>query len=201
MLYYFQQMEMDEEASALQSRISAPQPPAEPTEPAASPAPALAPDAEPEAAPVAPPAPVARPEPVIAPELPRLIVPGRVTSVYGPRPARPAGAPVFHGGTDIAAPAGTAISAPGAGTVIHAEMGYNGSARWGNTVEIDHGDGWSTVYAHLDTIGVTPGQSLAPGQRIGAVGMTGAATGPHVHVELHFNGERVDPAGYLAGLD
>jgi len=203
MLYYFQQMDMVEEASALQSSISAPQPPAVPVEPTAPTAPTASPPPSPapEAAPAVPPAPVARPEPAIAPELPRSIVPGRVTSTYGPRPAQPAGAPVFHGGTDIAAPTGTAISAPGAGTVIHAAMGYRGSERWGNTVEIDHGNGWSTVYAHLDAIGVAPGQSVAPGQQIGTVGTTGAATGPHVHVELHLNGERVDPAGYLAGLD
>lgn len=128
-------------------------------------------------------------------------MPGRVTSAYGPRPAQPAGAPVFHGGTDIAAPTGTAIAAPGAGTVTHAEMGYNGSDRWGNTVEINHGNGWSTLYAHLDAITVAPGQAIAAGQQIGTVGMTGVATGPHVHVELHHDGERVDPSDYLSGLD
>ncbi|WP_417478191.1 peptidoglycan DD-metalloendopeptidase family protein [Maricaulis sp.] len=191
-LAHLQQSGMNVEASTSAAVIAAPVgPEAAAWQNASSPA----------QAPIPPAAPAAAPQPANAPDMSGAIVPGRVTSAYGPRPARPAGSPVFHGGTDIAAPAGTLISAPGAGTVIHAQMGYQGSERWGNTVEIDHGDGWSTVYAHLETIGVTPGQSLAPGQRIGAVGSTGAATGPHVHVELHFNGERVDPAGYLAGLD
>ena len=193
MLFYFQQMGMDAEAAALEPLISVDAPAATPRHKLASPAPTPAPILAPE--------PAAIPQPAVAPNLTRSILSGRVTSTYGPRPAQPAGAPVFHGGTDIAAPSGTAISAPGAGTVIHAAMGYRGSERWGNTVEIDHGDGWSTVYAHLDAIGVAPGQSLAPGEQIGTVGMTGAATGPHVHVELHLNGERVNPAGYLTGLD
>ncbi|WP_417485017.1 peptidoglycan DD-metalloendopeptidase family protein [Maricaulis salignorans] len=191
MLFYFQQMGMDAEASALEALIAAPVAPAATPRQKVSTSPA----------PVAAAAPAATPQPVAAPDLSGSIVTGRITSAYGPRPARPAGSSVFHGGTDIAASTGTAISAPGAGTVVHAEMGYNGSERWGNTVEIDHGDGWSTVYAHLDAIGVASGQSVAPGQQIGTVGTTGASTGPHVHVELHFNGERVDPAGYLAGLD
>lgn len=184
MLFYFQQMGMDEQARTLQAQLDTP------AAPVAAPAPAATP-AE---------APIARPQPATTPDLPRVTVPGRVTSAYGPRPAQPAGSPAFHGGIDIAAASGTTIAAPGGGTVIHAAMGYNGSERWGNTVEIDHGDGWSTLYAHLDEIDVEPGQSLAAGQRIGTVGATGVATGPHVHVELHYNGERVDPADYLTGL-
>ena len=159
-------------------------------------------------APVAPVEPVAprrekRLDPAVAqaPDLPRSIVRGRITSAYGARPAQPAGAAPFHGGTDIAAPTGTAIVAPGAGTVIHAAMGYQGSDRWGNTIEIDHGNGWSTVYAHLDAINVATGQTLSAGDQIGTVGTTGASTGPHVHVELHHAGERVDPADHMAGLD
>ena len=127
MMLYFQQLEMDAEASALEALIAAP------VAPAAAPRQKMSPSAP---APAAAVAPAARPQPATAPDLPRSIVPGRVTSAYGSRPAQPAGAPVFHGGTDIAAPSGTAISAPGAGTVIHAAMGYNGSDRWGNTVEI-----------------------------------------------------------------
>ncbi|SDM25078.1 M23/M56 family metallopeptidase [Maricaulis salignorans] len=192
MLAHRLQSGMNVEASTSAALIAEPvAPEVAPRQKASSPSPA----------PVAAAAPAATPQPVAAPDLSGSIVTGRITSAYGPRPARPAGSPVFHGGTDIAASTGTAISAPGAGTVVHAEMGYNGSERWGNTVEIDHGDGWSTVYAHLDAIGVASGQSVAPGQQIGTVGTTGASTGPHVHVELHFNGERVDPAGYLTGLD
>ncbi|WP_417491163.1 peptidoglycan DD-metalloendopeptidase family protein [Maricaulis sp.] len=166
--------------------------------PALAPVSAVAPVMATAAAPLSTPA--APTVPSGAPDLPRPVLDGRVTSVYGPRPARPAGSPVFHGGTDIAASTGAAISAPGAGTVVHAEMGYQGSERWGNTIEIAHGDGWSTVYAHLDTINVEPGQAVAAGDQIGTVGTTGASTGPHVHVELHHDGERVDPAGIVPGL-
>jgi len=125
---------------------------------------------------------------------------GRVTSHFGNRPARPAGASVFHGGTDIAASTGTPVRAPRDGAVIHAEMGFNGSDRWGNTVVIQHEDGWQTIYAHLDRIDVEVGDVLQAGGALGTVGTTGASTGPHVHVELRHNGERVDPASHLAGL-
>ncbi|WP_417493311.1 peptidoglycan DD-metalloendopeptidase family protein [Maricaulis sp.] len=138
--------------------------------------------------------------PAAAPELPHSILSGRITSAYGPRPARPAGAPVFHGGTDIAAPSGTVVVAPGSGTVTQAGMGYNGSDAWGNTIAIDHGDGWETIYAHLDGFDVVAGDQVAAGQQIGRVGTTGNSTGPHVHVELHHDGERVDPAGVIPGL-
>lgn len=125
---------------------------------------------------------------------------GRITSRYGDRPARPAGAPPFHGGYDIAASEGTAIHAPAGGAVQHADMGFQGSDRWGNTVLIDHGNGWQTLYAHMRDIAVEPGEIVEAGQQIGTVGSTGAATGPHVHVEVHRNGERVDPAEHIPGL-
>jgi bla regulator protein blaR1 len=136
------------------------------------------------------PAPLAFPHPVTQ---------GRTTSSYGNRPARPAGAPIFHGGMDIAAPTGTAVWAPDDGAVIHAQMGFNGSDRWGNTVVIQHADGWQTVYAHLDRIDVAVGDTLLAGSQIGTIGTTGASTGPHVHVELRHQGERVDPATRLTG--
>ncbi|WP_339743262.1 M23/M56 family metallopeptidase [uncultured Maricaulis sp.] len=137
----------------------------------------------------------------VAPNLSGSILQGRITSAYGPRPERPVGSPPFHGGIDIAAPVGTALTAAGAGRVTHAAMGYNGSDRWGNTVEIDHGNGWSTLYAHLDEIDVQRGGTVSAGQIIGTVGSTGVATGPHVHVEVHHDGQRVDPADYLTGLN
>lgn len=135
-----------------------------------------------------------------APELVHPVADGRISSRYGDRPARPAGAPRFHHGYDIAAPRGTAVAAPGAGTVVHAGAGYLGSEAWGNTIAIDHGDGWQTVYAHLEGFDVAVGDVVAAGQQIGRVGATGRATGPHVHVELHFNGERVDPSTHVPGL-
>jgi len=129
------------------------------------------------------------------------VLEGRVTSGFGARPSRPLGANRFHGGTDIAAPVGTEIHAPAAGVITHAGMGFEGSDRWGNTVMIDHGNGWSTLYAHMDSLAVEPGEVLAAGSVLGTVGQTGVATGPHLHVEVRHEGERLDPAGYLPGLD
>jgi beta-lactamase regulating signal transducer with metallopeptidase domain/biotin carboxyl carrier protein len=158
-----------------------------------------------EPTPVTAPEPTSEPKSVSAPQVaPRLSVApavGRISSSYGPRPAQPAGAPAFHYGTDVAAPSGTAIQAPGAGTITHAEAGLNGVAGWGNTVVIDHGNGWETVYAHMQGFDVEVGDMVRAGQQIGRVGSTGRSTGPHVHVELRHNGERIDPAGYVPGLD
>lgn len=137
----------------------------------------------------------------VAPRLSVIPATGRISSSYGPRPSRPVGSPAFHYGTDIAAPNGTVIQAPGAGTITHAEAGLNGVAAWGNTVVIDHGNGWETVYAHMQGFDVEVGDMVRAGQQIGRVGSTGRSTGPHVHVELRHNGERVDPASYVPGLD
>jgi murein DD-endopeptidase MepM/ murein hydrolase activator NlpD len=126
---------------------------------------------------------------------------GRISSPYGSRPARPAGAPTFHGGTDVAAPSGTTLHAPGPGVITHAANGLHGNERWGMTVIIDHGDGWETLYAHMQGFDVEVGDIVRAGDQIGRVGETGAATGPHVHVEVRRNGERVNPAGQLPGLD
>lgn len=186
-------------------------PPAAPTgaEPSAEPAPA---------APATEPAPVLdRVEPAAAPrpdgpkrdvQAAEAVVPvfthpvadGRISSRYGTRPSAPAGIPRNHRGTDIAAPTGTPIRAPGAGTVTHAAAGLNGSDAWGNTVVIDHGAGWQTVYAHMDGFDVEVGDFVDAGEQIGRVGSTGRSTGPHVHVELRQDGERIDPATRLPGL-
>ena len=158
---------------------------------------------EPVSAPVAT-APVApAPSVAVAPALPAFshdVTSGRITSRYGARPGRPAGAAPFHGGYDIAAAEGTAIHAPAPGIVTHAEMGFEGSDRWGNTVAIDHGNGWVTLYAHMQAFDVQAGDAVVAGEAIGTIGTTGASTGPHVHVELRHNGERVDPAGRIPGL-
>ncbi|WP_421790756.1 peptidoglycan DD-metalloendopeptidase family protein [Hyphobacterium sp.] len=135
-----------------------------------------------------------------APTLERPVMQGRITSLYGPRSARPAGAPLFHGGVDIAAPAGTPITAAASGRVVHAAFGYSGSEAWGNTLVIDHGRGWQTVYAHMQAFEVAVGDSVTAGERIGRVGSSGQSTGPHVHLEVRRNGERVDPADFVSGL-
>lgn len=171
-----------------------------PPSPTASPAPAAEPAAGSEPKPADAPRALRRVEPPAAPAFSHPVTAGRVTSHFGNRPSRPAGAPVFHGGTDIAAASGTPVWAPRDGAVIHAEMGFNGSARWGNTVVIQHADGWQSVYAHLDQIDVEVGDTLVAGNQLGTVGTTGASTGSHVHVELRHNGQRVDPATRLTGL-
>ncbi|NTW29449.1 MAG: peptidoglycan DD-metalloendopeptidase family protein [Coriobacteriia bacterium] len=101
----------------------------------------------------------------------------------------------LHTGIDIGASAGAAIVAAGAGTVISTSYltGY------GYTVMIDHGNGVVTLYAHQPSGGiqVSVGQRVTKGQRIGTVGSTGYATGPHLHFEVRINGNPVDPMPYL----
>ena len=98
-----------------------------------------------------------------------------------------------HEGIDVTAPAGTPIEAPAAGVVTAAgwEAGY------GNTIDISHGYGISTRYAHTSKILVRVGQRVARGQQIALVGNTGLATGPHLHYEVHVNGRPVDPLRYV----
>lgn len=104
--------------------------------------------------------------------------------------------PDGHHGIDLAAKQGTPIHAVAAGTVT---VGHN--AHYGNFVAIDHERHWRTLYAHLDVVEVRTGEIIATGQPIGKVGATGMATGPHLHVEVWRDGQRVDPQIMLAGLD
>jgi murein DD-endopeptidase MepM/ murein hydrolase activator NlpD len=88
---------------------------------------------------------------------------------------------------------GTTITAAASGTVISA--GWYGG--YGNYILIDHGGGMATGYGHCSQIFVSVGQQVQKGQAIGAVGSTGASTGPHLHFEVRINGKPVDPAQYL----
>jgi murein DD-endopeptidase MepM/ murein hydrolase activator NlpD len=98
-----------------------------------------------------------------------------------------------HEGIDVSAPMGAPIVAPAGGIVqrVTWETGY------GNVLEIDHGDGIITKYAHCSKIVVRPGQKVKRGQIIANVGSTGLSTGPHVHYEIHVNGKVVDPLTYV----
>ena len=98
-----------------------------------------------------------------------------------------------HEGIDVAAPMGAPIIAPASGVVMR--VGYE--TGYGNTLEIDHGNGIVTRYAHCSRIDVKSGQRVTRGQRIAAVGSTGLATGPHLHYEIHINGKVVNPLTYV----
>jgi murein DD-endopeptidase MepM/ murein hydrolase activator NlpD len=105
--------------------------------------------------------------------------------------------PAMHTGLDFRGSQGDPIRATATGTVTQA--GWNGG--YGKMVELDHGNGLSTRYAHLSDIAVTVGQTVRMGQTIGRLGSTGRSTGPHLHYETRVDGEAVDPQKFLrAGI-
>ncbi|MGJ8570792.1 MAG: peptidoglycan DD-metalloendopeptidase family protein [Hoeflea sp.] len=116
-----------------------------------------------------------------------------ITSRYGNRRDPFLGRLAFHGGIDFRAPTGTPIYATGSGIVVHA--GRNGG--YGKMVEIDHGNGITTRYAHLSSVEVREGDTLSIGVPIGKAGSTGRSTGPHLHYEVRRNGNPVDPMRFL----
>lgn len=116
-----------------------------------------------------------------------------ITSEFGMRTHPIYGTERLHAGMDIGAPPATPIRAAGDGKVVFA--GANGA--YGNSVIIDHGGSLATLYAHQSELFVTTGQTVQRGQTIGAVGSTGASTGPHLHFEVRSNGTPVNPRTYL----
>jgi murein DD-endopeptidase MepM/ murein hydrolase activator NlpD len=120
-------------------------------------------------------------------------VDSRETSGYGQRIDPFTGRPAFHSGLDMAAFERAPVVATSPGTVVFAgtRSGY------GYTVEIDHGHGFKTRYAHLRDIQVERGDHVAIGQRIGSMGSTGRSTATHLHYEVWFRGRSVDPINFL----
>ena len=113
----------------------------------------------------------------------------RMSSGYGMRFHPISGKRKPHLGVDFAAPTGTPVRSVGDGRVRFA--GWQGG--YGKVVFVEHSNGQSTVYAHLSRIDVRVGQSVSKGDRLGAVGSTGASTGPHLHFEFRVNGRHQDP--------
>jgi murein DD-endopeptidase MepM/ murein hydrolase activator NlpD len=116
-----------------------------------------------------------------------------ITSRYGTRRDPFFRRAAFHAGIDFRVAKGESIEAAGSGTVIGA--GRRGG--YGKMVEIDHGEGVVTRYAHLSDILVSEGQTVSRGDLIGRAGSTGRSTGPHLHYEVRFHDEPVDPARFL----
>ncbi|MEE4176828.1 MAG: M23 family metallopeptidase [Bacteroides sp.] len=100
----------------------------------------------------------------------------------------------MHTGVDFTAPTGTPIYSTGNGVVKRALRNNSG---YGLMVEIDHGYGYTTIYAHLSQIKVRPGQTVKRGEIIGLVGNTGLSIGPHLHYEVVRNGKKVNPVNYF----
>lgn len=118
----------------------------------------------------------------------------RFTDGYGMRIHPISGDWHMHTGIDLANVIGTPVLAARPGRVVHVESQVG---NYGKLVIIDHGDGYSTLYGHMDSFAVTRGQWVSRGEKIGEVGNTGRSTGPHLHFEIRRNGVHEDPQGHL----
>ncbi|WEX07310.1 peptidoglycan DD-metalloendopeptidase family protein [Chelativorans sp. AA-79] len=126
--------------------------------------------------------------PIISP------VPGAaVTSGFGMRRDPLLGRPAYHPGLDLRAAPGSPVRAAAAGTIV--EAGWNGG--YGRMIEIDHGDGMRTRYAHLSGMLVRKGDKVSDGEVIGRVGSSGRSTGPHLHYEVRKGGVPVNPQKFM----
>lgn len=117
-----------------------------------------------------------------------------ITSSYGGRTDPFTGDYSFHNGVDLACYLGTEVYASKSGTVTTAASYWP----WGEHVVVNHGDGFSTLYAHMTHFVVSEGEYVQQGQLIGYVGSTGRSTGPHLHFTVYYNGSTVNPMSYIS---
>ena len=117
-----------------------------------------------------------------------------LSSPFGYRTDPFTGASRLHTGVDLAMKIGNPVFATGDGIVESVDYDFFG---YGNCVNIDHGFGYKTRYAHLDRITVTDGMTVKRGDKIGESGKSGRASGPHLHYEVFYKGERVNPSNYF----
>jgi len=123
----------------------------------------------------------------------RPVVKGWMSSRFGRRTDPFTGRLAWHEGVDFAGKEGSGIVSVGAGVVTWAGERYG----YGLLVEVNHGDGYTTRYAHAKTVDVKVGDIIKKGQVIGTMGSSGRSTGPHVHFEVRLNGKAVDPSRYI----
>ena len=122
-----------------------------------------------------------------------------LTSYYGYRYHPLDGDWRYHSGIDVSMSGayGKNIVATRAGTVILSSLESESGTGYGNYIIIDHGDGYTSLYGHCSALLVSQGQRVSRGQIIARVGSTGWSTGPHLHFEVRYNGETVDPLDYV----
>jgi len=120
----------------------------------------------------------------------------RMASGYGWRTDPFTKARKMHKGMDFTAPTGTPIYASGSGKAVRVD---NRASGFGNHIEIKHGYGYKTIYAHLSKYNIKAGQKVKRGDLIGFVGNTGRSSGPHLHYEVHKNGKAINPINFYYG--
>ncbi|GHT68273.1 peptidase M23 [Bacteroidia bacterium] len=118
-----------------------------------------------------------------------------ISAVYGVRTDPIHHRPQMHDGIDFAGPVGTSVYTTGNGRVLTAEYSFNG---YGNNVIIDHGFGYKTRYAHLSKILVHPNDFVTRGTVIGLLGNTGKSTGPHLHYEVRYHNNPINPVNFFS---
>lgn len=123
----------------------------------------------------------------------RPVMQGWISSYFGQRPDPFTGRNAFHRGLDFAGPAGSQVVSVASGVVTYSKDRFG----YGRTVEVNHGNGYVTRYAHNQKALVAVGDTVQKGQAIALIGSTGRSTGPHLHFEVLRNGRAVDPMSFV----